>query len=320
MQPLQISIFGKFEARYRDEPIVGLHPTKVQELFCYLLLYRDQPHPRETLASLLWGKYCTTKRSKKYLRNALWRLHTALTTHAQPIAHRLLDVESDWIHLRTIDELRFDAAVFERAYASIIDSPGGEIETETARTLEQAVELYTDDLLVGWYQDWCLYERERFLQMYLIMLDKLAGYCETIQEPERGLSYGDRILQHDRARECTHRQMMRLHYLAGNRTGALRQYQRCVAALKEELNIEPARSTTRLCEQIRNDRLESSSALSVERSFSQSDVQALLVRLHQLENDLVQLRHQFQKTANSAPLKLDDQIISRDTVDESEHA
>ena len=87
--------------------------------------------------------------------------------------------------------------------------------------------------------------------MQLAMLNKLMTYFETIEEYEMGLVYGHRILQFDRAHERTHRRMMRLHYLAGDRTAALRQYDRCTAALDGELSVKPAKWTVSLYNQIK---------------------------------------------------------------------
>ncbi len=87
------------------------------------------------------------------------------------------------------------------------------------------------------------------------MSDKLMEYCEKRQEYERALLYGVRILRHEPARERTHRSLMRLLYMSGDRTAALRQYERCVAALRAELEVEPGRPTRALCEQIRVDEL-----------------------------------------------------------------
>ncbi|MGH9768785.1 MAG: bacterial transcriptional activator domain-containing protein, partial [Blastocatellia bacterium] len=42
----------------------------------------------------------------------------------------------------------------------------------------------------------------------------------------------------DPACERTHQQMMRLKHLAGDRTGAMRQYDRCVKALCQELGVQ----------------------------------------------------------------------------------
>src|SRR4029079_12889056 len=62
------------------------------------------------------------------------------------------------------------------------------------------------------------------------------------------------------ARERAHRQMMRLYHAAGDRTAALRQYQRCVAALQAELGVRPAVRTVTLWEKLQADDLESSSS------------------------------------------------------------
>ena len=69
--------------------------------------------------------------------------------------------------------------------------------------------------------------------MYLAMLDKLICYCEAKRKFELGLLYGTLILRYDRAHERTHRRLMNLHYLSGDRTAALRQFERCAAALEE---------------------------------------------------------------------------------------
>jgi hypothetical protein len=49
---------------------------------------------------------------------------------------------------------------------------------------------------------------------------------------------------------------MHLQYKAGDRTGALRQFERCIAALDEELGVKPERRTQSLYEQIRSDVLD----------------------------------------------------------------
>jgi hypothetical protein len=67
--------------------------------------------------------------------------------------------------------------------------------------------------------------------MYLVMLDKLMWYCELQKEYETGILCGMRIMCYDRARERTHRRLMRLHCLNSDRTGALRQFEQCAAAL-----------------------------------------------------------------------------------------
>jgi DNA-binding SARP family transcriptional activator len=248
MSKLRIRLFGKFTVERESGSLKGLEANKERELFSYLLIRRNQSHPREALASLLWGE-TTTEKSKKYLRQALWHVQSALEASEVEI----FEVEHDWVQLNLKSSLWLDVDLFERAHAASQGVPGNELDPSSAALLTQAVELYKGDLLDGWYQDWCLFERERLQNMYLSMLNKLMTYCEANARYEAGQNYGAMILRYDRASERTYRRLMHLQYKAGDRTGALRQYERCVVALEEELGVKPERRTRELYELIRND-------------------------------------------------------------------
>jgi DNA-binding SARP family transcriptional activator len=71
---------------------------------------------------------------------------------------------------------------------------------------------------------------------------------------------------------------MALYYAAGDRTAALRQYDRCAAALKQELGIAPERRTIDLYERIKLDQMsdvetmEFNPASAFNGNSSQSDI------------------------------------------------
>jgi hypothetical protein len=100
------------------------------------------------------------------------------------------------------------------------------------------------------------------------MLDKLLCYSAEHHEYEAGQSYGEMILRHDPAQERAHRQLMSLFYAAGDRTAALRQYDRCVAALKQELGVPPERRTTNLYERIKTGQMGESESAEIDLSSS----------------------------------------------------
>jgi DNA-binding SARP family transcriptional activator len=268
----------------------------VQELLCYLLLYRGRPHSREALASLQWGDNSTAQ-SKKYLRQALWQLQTALDLHDEDHHTPILMQDREWVQVDPTASLWLDVAVFERAFDLVRMVPGQQLDRQNAQVLRDAVDLYQGDLLEGWYQDWCVYERERLRSMYMAMLDKLIAHCETQHDYVSGLSYGDRILRLDRARERTHRRLMRLHFLAGNRTEALRQYDRCEAALKDELDVTPTDRTVKLREQIRVDSLSglAPDAIETPPQLSTALLLDILIHLKQVQVDLHSTQKQVQQ-------------------------
>ncbi|MGH3943123.1 MAG: bacterial transcriptional activator domain-containing protein [Pseudonocardiaceae bacterium] len=144
---------------------------------------------------------------------------------------------------------------FERSYTAVRDISGHSLTQSQAQSVESALELYRGDLMATRYHDWCGYERDRLLLAYLAMLDQLMCYCETQRVYAKGLSLGQVVLRYDPARECTHRQLMRLYYRAGDRTSAIRQYERCTSVMAREFGIQPSAGTVALYDQICADRV-----------------------------------------------------------------
>jgi DNA-binding SARP family transcriptional activator len=246
------SFLGRFSVQREGESIEGLVAPKAQELFSYLILNRRQPHSREALSELLWENN-PPERSRKNLRQALWRLQSALLTPAGEGSSPLM-VDSRWIQFDPDVECWVDVEEFEQVYDRVNGLRARELTREDFGLIQGTVSLHKGSFLEGWYQDWCMIERERYQRMYIMMLDKLVQYCEVHEDFDAGLAYGNEILRLDRAYERAHRQVMRLYQLSGDRTQALRQYERCLEALREELGVTPSERTTQLYESIRADK------------------------------------------------------------------
>jgi DNA-binding SARP family transcriptional activator len=127
-------------------------PRRLQELFCFLELYRDRAHPRETPAGLLWGDGSTTQ-SRKNLRQALWQLQNVTGTEADPAGECRLLVDPDQVCLNPAADLRLDVEVFEQAFVHARGISGTELDAEQAQALCCAGELCRGDLLEGWYHE-----------------------------------------------------------------------------------------------------------------------------------------------------------------------
>ena len=296
MASLHISLFGRLRCMVDGTPVGGMEARKVQELLAYLLLHRTHPCTRESLATLMWGERNDTQ-ARKYLRQALWQLQSALDAAGQP-AIPLLHVDTAWVEINPSASLWLDIEQFEQAYETTRQLEGDDLSEQHLDALCQAVTLYQGDLLDGWYQDWCIFERERFQQIYLAMLDKLIAYAEHTLNYMMGIQYCELALRSDPARERTHRRLMRLHYRAGNRTGALRQYETCVAMLRRELDIEPAQSTLHLYKQIRSDQydpLSNGASPAMHTAVDLDELLDTLAHLSQVQATLVQSIQQVQR-------------------------
>jgi DNA-binding SARP family transcriptional activator len=304
MSKVRFQLFGKFSVERDSQILKGFANNKEQELLSYLLIHRDRSHPRETLASVLWGE-TSTEKSKKYLRQALWHMQAALEVRESTAPH-LLAVEHNWVQLNLQSDIWVDVAIFEQAFTSTQGLSGSQLDAEGAALLKEAVDLYKGELLDGWYQDWCLFERERLQNMYLCMLDKLMSYSEAHSEYEAGQRYGSAILRYDRAHERTYRQLMHLQHMAGDRTGALRQYRRCVAALDDELGVKPDRRTTALYEHIRNDQSIEDEQVDVSSGFVQPvSLSEVLGRLKRLQSVLAAVQKRIQRDVKAVEQTLE---------------
>lgn len=297
MTLLQIQLLGK--ASINDYHQAGVTiPAKAQELFFYLLLHSNRPHERETLSTLLWADISADK-GKKYLRQALWQLQSALDHYLEPDAP-VLRLEGSWVLFDLQPIIWLDIDRLQHVFSQVHQVAGQALTAEQAADLRQAIDLYQGELLAGWYQDWCIIERERYQSMHLALLDKLIDYCMTHDQIDQGIDYAHQLLRYDHARERTHRRLMRLYYLANRRTAALRQFERCTAALAAELGVQPGKRTIALHQQIQADHVTDLWQIqSSPRSFTEPEppssvlmeLKQITARLATLQIDIQTIKH-----------------------------
>jgi DNA-binding SARP family transcriptional activator len=242
---IEFTLLGKFAARRSGTAVLDHAGRKVQELVAYILLHPNRQHRREAIASVLWPD-SDREQSLKNLRQTLWLLHRELPPG--PKGDSLLVQEGEWLGIGSLEGIWVDAIAFEDAYRK------GVAGIKDEEPFATAVKLYRGSLLEGWYNAWCTGERERFREMYFSLLAKLMQLHEARKEYDIAIAYGTLALQQDPAKEVVHRMLMKLRYLMGDRTGALRQFERCKEALLRELDVEPAEETVTLYEEIRSDR------------------------------------------------------------------
>lgn len=251
MSALEITLFGKFTVR-RSSAQLSL-PAKVAELLGFLVLRRGRPLTREVLATTLWGD-ASPAQGKKYLRQTLWQLQQALE-RGEPGPLPILQLEREWVAVRPESALRVDAYQLDDACAQLNSHP----DTADLAYADAAAGLYDGELLEGWYQEWCLIERERYRALSIALLDRLLEHCLARREFAAGLAYGLRLLQLEPSRERSHRGLMRLYALSGDRGAALSQLERCRTVLEREFGVGPGTATLALAHQIRTGELDGAS-------------------------------------------------------------
>ncbi len=235
---LKLTLLGGFQAQLEAGAALVLPTRKTQALLAYLALPVGQAHPREKLATLLWGDMQDAQ-ARGNLRHALSRIRKALPKTARP--GMVLDGPSVALDPSVVD---VDVARFERLIAD-----------GRPAALEQVAALYRGDLLAGLalaerpFDDWLTTERERLHELAIQGLGRLLIHQQKAGAAEPAVQTGLRLLALDPLQEPVHRAVMRLYARLGRREAALRQYQLCVDALKRELSTPPDAETTQLYQQ-----------------------------------------------------------------------
>ncbi len=251
MARLNLVLLGGFQGRLGGAAPLTLPTRKSQALLAFLALPLGRSHPREKLASLLWGGM-REPQARRGLRQSLFTLRKAVGVE-QPAL--LIDGQTVALNPTTVD---VDVAEFERQVAE-----------GTPAALERAAALYHGELLEGLalqeapFEEWLLAERERLRELALEALAKLLHHQRTTGATEAALQTALRLLALDPLQEPVHRAVMRLHVQLGRRAAALRQYQICIGVLQRELSVEPEATTKHLYQEILRQR-PSHSAANVE--------------------------------------------------------
>lgn len=299
---LDVRLFGTGRASYQDQVLAGFPGRQCYLLLCYLLLNRRHAHERDRLAAMFWGD-SPTPVARKHLRNALWRLRSSLAEAGLPVDD-FLQIHDDGVAVACANLVQLDVEVFETAMTELQDLPGQLLTPAQTERLAQAADLYTGELLEGIDAEWCLCDRERLGLLHLTALRKLMLFYESQGAFEHGLAYGERILAIDNTRERVYRDMMRLYWLAGDRSAALEEYQRCAQVLHEELGVAPMPATRLLYQQmlhnefLPHERLAvvtdgvSAPAQSPDASYTAAEY--ALQRLHDLQTIIHETSHELQ--------------------------
>jgi DNA-binding SARP family transcriptional activator len=199
-----------------DRPEV---PLGVQRLVVFVALH-ERPLLRGYVAGSLWLD-STEERAAANLRSTLWRIHR--------IEPRLIDASGRTLRLGaevSVDMRRTEAM----AHALLRGDPDVTLDVASLGR----------DLLPDWYEDWVLFERERFRSLRLRALE---AWCERLTGEGRldeALEVGLLSVAGEPLRESAHRAVMRVYLADGNPSEAIRQYRLCEHILGEQLGIRPS--------------------------------------------------------------------------------
>jgi DNA-binding SARP family transcriptional activator len=238
--PWHIELLGWLRATRGDLVVSRFRSRNHAALLAYLAFYRHRSHPRAQLVELLWPE-CDVARGRLNLRVALSLLRDQLEPPGVPAGTVILaDRSTVQLNPAAVDT---DVAAFQSALlaASRAGTP-----LEQTRRLVEAVSLCRGELLPGCFGDWVLSERQRLAEVYLQALRQLSSLSEEAGDQCGAIRSAWLAVGADPLREESQHDLIRLLIAAGQRKGALQQYQELGRRLHDALGAEPAPGTRAL--------------------------------------------------------------------------
>lgn len=224
---LRIQFLGSFQLYYNNEPVADLKSIRLQSLLAYLVLNRNAPQSRQQIAYQLWP-VSNESQARTNLRKLFLQLRRNL-----PDSDNFLVFDNQVIQWRTGAPFALDVDEVQKRLQELNKNP------LDRNTLTSLFNHYTGELLPNCYDDWIVPLRRQLHQDVMNALDRLVTLLENQRSYEEGIQYAQRLLTFDPLEEKTYQRLMRLLTLNGDRTGALRVYQDCMAMLQSELGVEP---------------------------------------------------------------------------------
>ena len=214
----RLTLLNSFELVVAGSPV--RLPVSAQRLLAFIAL-RDHPVQRPYVAYSLWLE-SPEARAQANLRSALWRIHRHGVTLLQVSGNRLSLDRGVAVDLR-------EAEATARDVAEAVNDPG-----------EVDISVLSGDVLPDWYDDWVVFERERYRQLRLHALEVLCERLTAAGRVDEALQAGLTAVAAEPLRETAHLAVIRAHLAEGNACEAIRQLQFCRRLMREHLGIEPS--------------------------------------------------------------------------------
>lgn len=243
---LQIYLLGTFRLIVKGAPVpnAAWQKRKAKMLVQLLALQPAREAHREELIEKLFPETDERTASERFYRVLYAARRVVEPGRASYASSNFLVGDGQKIRLTSANGLWIDADEFEQKARE-------GLKTNNQNLLESAAALYSGDLLADEpFEDWVRDKRERVGTLFYSVLRRLAEIAEQTGEAEKAHYWLDKILQIEKADEKAHQAKMRLYIRKGERCLALRQYEKCAAALLREFEVEPDEETENLKKQI----------------------------------------------------------------------
>jgi len=208
--------------------------------------------PRDRIMDMLWPGL-EAEAAANNLRVTLSRLTKAIEPNRPEGAPTYYVVQQgDTYGFNIESDHSYDAAEFSARADQARNAFQRGRRDEALALYRRAIDLYGGTFLPDClYEDWSVVERERLSLLFTEVSLRLGAMLIEDGQPHEAIGLAWRVLEYDQAQEEAYQLLMRAYGGLGERSTALRLYARCVAALEQDLGVEPLPETIAIYTQIK---------------------------------------------------------------------
>jgi two-component system, LytTR family, response regulator len=237
---ISVYLFGGIDVSSKSFGTVKWISAKSMELFTYLLLKEGHNISKSLIVEDIFPNM-PLKNAENYLKTAAYQLRKALEPH---VSNSVLISNNGFYKLECND--------FYVDFIEFHDRINNSININSSNIIDmlKIEKLFVGNLLgdVGYY--WSITEREKYLNYYIELAEKLGQYLFHKGELQQGAYILKKLIKFDPFSEEGNCLYMKI--LAGqkDKKGLIKFYDRYVNRIKEELNINPEAAVTNLYEKL----------------------------------------------------------------------
>jgi DNA-binding SARP family transcriptional activator len=226
--PVRLHVIGAFELLIGGDAVPV--PANARRLLAYLAV-TGPVQSRDTVAGRLWPRPGQMQ-ARAFLRTALWRIRQLPA----------VVVQTDRATISLDQTVRTDLAESTALARDLC-------EQAPDRLAGAAAELFADDILPGWDEEWLELDRERHRQLRVHALEALSRQLTASGRYAAAIDVAYRAIGADALRESAYAVLIHAHLAEGNRAEASRQLGVYRRLLADELGLTPSRRLESLMQQ-----------------------------------------------------------------------
>jgi len=237
---IMIRSFGKCQVKIGDHSVTlsEWKTQMVRDMFFFIVHHSDGV-TKEEIGEAFWPD-STIEALRVRFKNSIYRLRHALGSES-------ISFIDDYYRFNRSLEYYYDTEDFTH---ELTEAEKATDASEKIHHYIQALNQYRGQYLPKVDYEWVIVQREQFHRSFIASILKLLDLLMKAGQFQVAIHYVNRAIEEDTCLEEAYRVGMKAFAELGDRASISRYYDKCCAALKKELDIEPATETVLLYKEL----------------------------------------------------------------------